>query len=189
MLDFQAARWTMKHEVPPQAGNNHPTSIPTGVFQTTDGHINLAAAGDHMFVRLCEALGADELKKDAHYQDGAGRLEHRDELNDKLQVYFATNSSAHWVELLNKAGVPCGPIYAMDEVFADPQVKHLGMATKVHHPDIGDFEIVRNAINLSNDPNEPYTATPERGEHTDQVLGEFGYSAEQIEALRADEVI
>ncbi|MCB0012284.1 MAG: CoA transferase, partial [Anaerolineales bacterium] len=109
MLDFQAVRWLMDGVVPPQAGNNHPTSIPTGVFQTTDGHINLAAAGDHMFVRLCEALGADELKKDAHYQDGAGRLEHRDELNDKLQVYFATNSSAHWVELLNKAGVPCGP--------------------------------------------------------------------------------
>lgn len=189
MLDFQAARWLIGGEVPPQAGNNHPTSIPTGVFQTSDGYINVAAAGDHIWVRLCELLGANELKSNPDYADGAGRLAHRDELNDKLQIYFLRKTSAEWIDALNEAGVPCGPIYKMDEMWADPQVAHLDMARPVKQTVLGDMKVVRNAANLSAAPGNDYRATPERGEHTEEVLKEFGYSADEIEEMRQGDIV
>ncbi len=184
MLDFQAARWTMAHEVPPQAGNNHPTSIPTGVFRTSDGHINIATTGDRMFVDLCRTIGAPQVAEDERYATAAGRLEHRDALNDALQDKLTGRTSNEWVEALNAAGVPCGPIYRIDEMFDDAQVKHLGMTRRVSNPAIGEFDIVRNCVNLSRAPDEPYRPTPERGEHTDEILAEFGYDADAIAGLR-----
>ncbi len=189
MLDFQAARWLIGKEVPPQAGNNHPTSIPTGVFQTTDGYINVAAAGEHIWVRLCEVLGAEELVKDPNYADGAARLKHRDELNEKLQVYFSKKSSRDWIDALNEAGVPCGPIYKMDEMFADPQVEHLHMARPVKQSVLGDMNVVRNANNLSAAPDIPYRASPERGEHSEEVLKEFGFSEDEIKKMREGNIV
>ena len=184
MLDFQAARWTMDGEVPPQAGNNHPTSIPTGVFKTTDGHLNIAASGDHVFKRLCKTLGAMELTTDPRFADGAARSAHRDELNALLQDSLGQRSTQEWVEALNEAGVPCGPIYSIDQVFADPQVQHLKMVRTVQHPQLGDLDIINNALEMGSAEAAAYTPTPSRGEHTDQVLSEFGYSAEEIEDLR-----
>ena len=184
MLDFQAARWTMAHEVPPQAGNNHPTSIPTGVFRTSDGHINIATTGDRMFVDLCRTIGAPQVAEDQRYATAAGRLEHRDALNDALQDKLTGRTSNEWVEALNEAGVPCGPIYRIDEMFGDAQVQHLGMTRRVSNPAIGEFDIVRNCVNLSRAPDEPYRPTPERGEHTDEILAEFGYDADAITGLR-----
>src|SRR5579859_1019723 len=122
MLDFQAARWLVDHEVPPQAGNNHPTSIPTGVFPTSDGHINIAAAGGHMWIRFCEALGAPQFLKNATYATSDSRSKNRDALNREISEITRTRSSADWVARFNEAGVPSGPIYAMNEVFDDLQV-------------------------------------------------------------------
>jgi formyl-CoA transferase len=184
MLDFQAARWTMKGDIPPQAGNNHPTSIPTGVFATSDGHINIATTGDRMFIAMCKVLDAPGMGDDKRYASGPKRSENRDALNADIEAKTRSNSTAHWVETMNAAGVPCGPIYNMDQVFADPQVQHLGMTASMNHPDIGTFDIVRNCVNLSRGSKEPYTITPERGEHTAEVLDEFGFSVEEIEALR-----
>ena len=184
MLDFQAARWTMSGEVPPQAGNNHPTSIPTGVFKTTDGYFNLAATGDRVFRRLCETLGIPEMADDKRFCDGAARLANRDELNELLQTYLCKRSTQEWVDVLNEAGVPCGPIYSIDEVFADPQVQHLNMVRTVQHPQLGDLNIIGNALEIGTEPAPAYTPTPNRGEHTDEVLGEFGYSNEDIDGLR-----
>jgi crotonobetainyl-CoA:carnitine CoA-transferase CaiB-like acyl-CoA transferase len=189
MLDFQAARWTKDREVPPQAGNNHPTSIPTGVFQTSDGHVNLATTGDAMFTKTCEALGLPELAGDERFQTGAGRLSNRDALNDALQAGFLRGSSDHWVQTLNDAGVPCGPIYSIDQVFQDPQVQHLQMTRTVSNPEIGSFDIVTNAVDMSRAPHGEYQATPERGEHTDEVLREFGYSGDDIAAFREQDAI
>lgn len=189
MLDFQAARWLMSQEVPQQAGNNHPTSIPTGVFETTDGHINLATTGGRIWERLCEVLGEPELATHEDYADGPSRLKNRDALNARLQEHFSKQSSSHWVEALNEAGVPCGPIYAIDEMFADPQVQHVGMAKKVAHPTLGDIEIVNQAVGLSNVGEREYTATPERGEHTDEILAEFGFSAEEVAGLRDRQIL
>ena len=131
MLDFQAARWLMKGEVARQAGNNHPTSIPTGVYKTLDGYMNLAASGHRIWVRLCNAIGVPELATHPDYATGAARSKNRDKLHDELEQHFLKRTSAEWVELLSQAGVPTGPIYSIDEAFADPQVRHLGIAQQM----------------------------------------------------------
>jgi crotonobetainyl-CoA:carnitine CoA-transferase CaiB-like acyl-CoA transferase len=189
MMDFQAARYLMEGDVPKQAGNDHPTSIPTGVFPTTDGHINIAAAGEVMFARLCKAMGFPELIDDPHYKTGPARSANRAALNERIAEVTRTDSSAAWVDRLNAAEVPCGPIYAMNEVFADLQVKHLGMAQAVEHPTLGRTELVGQAIKLSRTPAKLETATPAFGEHTDEVLGELGYDAAKISDLRARKVV
>ena len=189
MLDFQAARWLIAGDVPPQAGNNHPTSTPTGVFKTADGHMNLASAGEIMWQRLCTVLEADLLVEDPDYATEALRFKNRDRLNDALAEYLSKRTSAEWIEALNEAGVPCGPIYDIEEVFSDPQVQHLGMAAPVSHPALGNIEVVNNPITMSESPEVPYTATPERGEHTEEVLSEYGYSPEEIESFRGDGTI
>ena len=184
MLDFQAARWTIKGEVPPQAGNNHPTIIPTGVFRTTDGYINLAPSGDVMFQRMSEAIGAPELLEDERFATPAGRSQHRDALNAAIESYTAGKSSTDWVEVMNEAGVPCGPIYAIDEVFADAQVSHLGMARAVQHPTLGEVKLVDQAVMMSRTPSDINRASPDCGEHTDEILSEFGLTEGEIAALR-----
>ncbi len=189
MMDFQAARWLMEQDVPQQAGNNHPTSIPTGVFATSDGFINIAAAGNVIWARMCRALGIEALIKDPLFANGEVRSKHRDDLNARIEAVTRTRSSTDWVEALNAAEVPCGPIYAMDQVFADPQVQHLQMAPKVQHPELGEVALVGQAVKLSRTPAELKTATPGFGEHTDAVLGELGYSAGEIAAMRNEGVV
>jgi crotonobetainyl-CoA:carnitine CoA-transferase CaiB-like acyl-CoA transferase len=189
MLDFQAARWLIGKEVPGQAGNNHPTSIPTGVFKTKDGHINIAAAGNDIYRRLCKALSAPQLADDPDYANDKARSKNRDRLNAAIEEITKTKTSAEWIARINEAGVPCGPIYKMDEVFANPQVRHLGIAQAVEHPSLGRIELVGQAVTLSRTPSKLKTATPERGEHTDAVLRELGYDGEAIAALRAKKVI
>jgi crotonobetainyl-CoA:carnitine CoA-transferase CaiB-like acyl-CoA transferase len=189
MLDFQAARWTIGNEVPGQAGNNHPTSIPTGVFATADGHINIAAAGDDIYRRLCKALGAEHLAGDPMYATGRARSQNRDALNEAIGAITRAKTSADWIEALNRAGVPSGPIYKMNEVFADPQVQHLGITRTVPHKVLGDVEVVGQPIELSRTPWSIRSATPEAGEHTDAVLSELGYSVEEIVRLHAGKVV
>ena len=189
MLDFQAARWLMGGEVPPQAGNNHPTSTPTGVFATSDGFINIASAGETMWERLCDVLQADELCNNPDYTTERSRHKHRDALNEDLSGYLLHRTSQQWIDALNDAGVPSGPIYAIDEMFADPQVEHVGMAKSVQHPELGEVKVLKNAVNLSSTPDIDYRPTPERGEHTDTVLAEFGFGIEEIEQLRVAGVI
>jgi formyl-CoA transferase len=184
MLDFQAARWLVDHEVPPQAGNNHPTTIPTGVYPTSDGHINIATAGGEIYERLCRTLGDEELITHPDYATGKARSDNRDALNARLDVLTRQKTSAEWVDILNKAGVPCGPIYDIDEMFDDPQVKHLGMAASVNHPDLGPIEIVKQAASLSRTPFRIHSATPELGQHTDEILGGLGIDANEITSLK-----
>jgi formyl-CoA transferase len=189
LLDFQAARWLIGHEVPAQAGNDHPTSIPTGVFPTSDGHINIAAAGTHIYKRFCEAIGAPHLIDHKDYATDKLRSKNRAGMNKAIAEITRHKSSREWIDILNKAGVPCGPIYQMDEVFADEQVKHLKMAAPVHHPRLGDIEVVNQAVELSRTPSGVRYPTPEKGEHTDEVLGELGYDAAAVAELRKQKVV
>ncbi|MBX6744708.1 MAG: CoA transferase [Acetobacteraceae bacterium] len=184
MMDFQATRWTMTREVPQQAGNDHPTTVPTGLFHTKDGMINLAGGGQEMWRRIVETLGIEEEAKDPAFATDKSRAENRAKTNALLQKALLTDTSENWIARLNKAGVPSGPVYSMDQVFADPQVKHLGLAWTVQHPTLGPIDLVRSPMNLVG-VEPPRRPTPERGEHTAEVLAEFGVSAEELERLRA----
>ncbi|MCZ6473290.1 MAG: CoA transferase [SAR324 cluster bacterium] len=189
MLDFQGARWLIGHEVPPQAGNNHPTSIPTGVFKVADGHINIAAAGQEIWERLCKVIGAGKMLEDTRYASGGERSKNRDALNAELEPYLAHKTSAEWIEILNEAGVPCGPIYAIDEVFEDPHVKHLGIARNVQHATLGGMSVIGQAVSLSRTPSQMRSASPEQGEHNEAILGELGFNPEEIAGLKEQKVI
>ena len=189
MLDFQAARWLVNNEVPPQAGNNHPTHIPTGVYRTLDGHINIAAAGEAIWQRFCVALGAQDLLEHPDYETDTLRSKNRDALNEQLERYLVERDSAHWIAALNEAGVPCGPIYAIDEMFADPQVRHLGMTRQVDHETLGRIDVVSHPVTLERASDSPYTPAPDPGEHAAEVLGELGIDADEIDGLRERGII
>jgi len=183
MLDFQAARYLVQGEVAKQAGNNHPTSAPTGVYKTDDGYINIATAGQTIWKRFCEVLGAPELAKNPDYVDGATRSKNRDPLDVEINKRLVGKTSNEWVEIMNEAGVPCGPIYNIDQMFADPQVKHLGIAQSVTKKDKSKMYLVAQGVTLSRTPSKLVARPPELGEHTNAVLKEFGFNARDIAAL------
>lgn len=189
MMDFQAARWLVEGEVPAQAGNDHPTSMPTSVYPTADGFVNIAAAGKAIYTRLCEALGAPELADDPAYASAELRSMNRVALSKALSAITRRHASADLIATLNKAGVPCGPIYRMDQVFADPQVRFLGMAAPVPKPDGGELSLVGPAMRLSRTPAQMKRAIGPAGEHNDELLRELGCSDAEIGKLRSDKVI
>jgi formyl-CoA transferase len=188
MLDFQASRWLMEGQVPKQAGNNHPTSIPTGVFKTADGHMNIAASGNKIWERCVRALGRPDLLQDDRFKDSASRSTHRDACNAEIEKTTRTNTTAHWVAVLNEAGVPSGPIYNVDQVFADPQVQHLGIAQKLNGGN-RETSYVGQPIVLSRTPARLVSHPPELGQHTDEILAEMGLDAAAIADLRARQVV
>jgi crotonobetainyl-CoA:carnitine CoA-transferase CaiB-like acyl-CoA transferase len=190
MLDFQAARWLIAGEVPKQAGNDHPTGVPTGVFPTSDGHINIAAAGNAMWKRFCAAIGAHELAADPEFASAQSRLRNRKAVNERIAGVTRQKVSAHWIALLNKAGVPCGAINSIDQAFAEPQVQHLAIARPLPHPRLGDIKVVGQPITLGNAP-QPASMrpSPELGEHTDEVLAGLGFAADTIADLRARGIV
>src|SRR3989442_1857284 len=183
MLDFQASRWLMSGEVAPQAGNSHPTGIPTGVFETKDGHINIAAAGDDIYTRFCRAIERPDLLTDPRFATAKARSANRDTLMDVLMPVTRTKTSTEWIGLLNEAGVPCGPIYNVKESFADPQVQHLKMAQPVKPPVLGELTILGHPVSHGERRLPIRAAAPELGQDNEAILGALGYSKEQIADL------
>ncbi|OZI31246.1 formyl-CoA transferase [Bordetella genomosp. 10] len=189
MLDFQGARWLMEKEIPAQAGNNHPTSIPTGVYPTADGHVTIAAGEQAMFKRLAKALDREDWLAQPAFATEDARSEHRHEVNDAIAAITRRKSSAEWLEIFEAGGVAAGPIYRMNEVFADEQVRHLGIAKPLMHRTRGPIEVIGQPFSLSRTPSRVETAAPTRGEHNDEVLREIGYTSDAIQSLRQDGVI
>jgi formyl-CoA transferase len=189
MLDFQAARWLMDGEVPQQAGNNHPTSIPTGVFKTRDGHINIAVTGRKIWERFCKAVGAEDLMAHKDYASAADRSKNRDALNAEIERRLQGETGDRWIDRLNAAGVPCGRINRMDEVFADPQVQHLKPYDEIDAAKGPKTRFVAQPVRLSRTPSKGEVRPPEIGEHTGEILKEFGYSDADIAGYRARGVV
>jgi crotonobetainyl-CoA:carnitine CoA-transferase CaiB-like acyl-CoA transferase len=189
LLDFQAARYTMSGEVPAQVGNDHPTSMPTSAYTTADGHMNVAATGTKMWQRVCESIERMDLFEHADFKTAEARARNREALNKELNAGFRKKKSSEWVEILNKGGVPCGPIYKMDEVFADPQVKHVGAAAEVTHKKLGKLRLINQPVKLSRTPAKLVAATPERGEHTEEVLIEIGFSADDVKSFKSKGIV
>jgi crotonobetainyl-CoA:carnitine CoA-transferase CaiB-like acyl-CoA transferase len=183
MLDFQAARWLQMKEVAKQAGNNHPTSIPTGVFKTKDGHINIASTGQKMWEITCRCIEMPELINHPDFSSGALRSKNRDALNAAIEAKTAGKTSAEWIDIFNKGGVPAGPIYNIDQTFADEQVKHLGIATDAKKPNGDTQTFVGQPFKLSRTPSKIVATPPGQGQHTDEVLKEFGFADNEIAVL------
>lgn len=189
MMDFQAMRWLMNGEIPGQSGNDHPTSAPTGVFKTADSYMNIAAMGNDMFIKLCEVIGADALIADERFKSVPLRGKNRPALNAALNERTQTQTTDHWIEKMNLAGVPCGPILNMQQTMEDPQVQHLQMAQPVDHPKLGDVRLVGQAIKLSRSELPAFRAAPERGQHNHDIYGDLGITQDELIKLKQEGVI
>jgi formyl-CoA transferase len=189
MLDFQASRFLTEGQVAKQAGNNHPTSIPTGVFKTKDGYLNIAVTGTVIWERFCNAVDHAEWIASPDYKSGKLRSQNRDALNAEIDKRTVHKTSAQWIDIFNQAGVPCGPIYSIDQMFADEQVKHLGIAQSATRPDGKQQVFVGQPMSLSRTPSKIVATPPEQGQHTDEVLREFGFADKDIAELHAAKVV
>jgi crotonobetainyl-CoA:carnitine CoA-transferase CaiB-like acyl-CoA transferase len=185
MMDFQAARFLVEGSVPPQAGNDHPYATPMGVYATKNGHINIGVGAEGHWKSFCQALGHPEWAVHPHFDEVGKRYDRRPELRVMIEDILTTQDSAHWLAVFETAAVPAGPIYAVDEMFDDPQVQHLGIAAPVTHPVLGDIRVVGEPVVLSRTPATIQTAAPDAGDHNDEILTELGYDAGTIAAMRA----
>jgi crotonobetainyl-CoA:carnitine CoA-transferase CaiB-like acyl-CoA transferase len=189
MMDFQAARYLIDGMVPPQAGNDHPTTTPMGVVATADGFINIGVGGDGQWRAFCKVIGRPDLAEHPDYATGANRTRNRQAIRALLQPIVEARTSADWLAALETEGVPAGPIYKLDEVFADPQVQHSGIAESLHDRERGDIRVVGQPIGLSRTPASVVCSVPEQGEHTQEILGEIGYSDDEIARLRERKIV
>jgi crotonobetainyl-CoA:carnitine CoA-transferase CaiB-like acyl-CoA transferase len=189
MLDFQATRWLIGKEVPPQAGNDHPTGVPTSTYPTKDGHINIAASGNKMFGRLSDALGKPEWKTEPAFVSAKARNKNRDQVNKAIAAVTVTKPSQEWITLLNDAGVPTGPIYSIDQMFADPHIQQLGQVKQVHHKKLGELNVVGQAASLSRTPSSMRLPAPDLGEHTAEALRALGLTDERVADLKKRQVV
>ncbi len=189
MLDFQAARWTVAGDDPPQSGNDHPTLSPMGTYETADGYVNIAASGGRLWRAFCEELGLSTLLDDERFKSATDRFANRKVLNEMLNERLRTATTTEWVERLNAVGVPCGPVNSVAQAFADPQVQHLTMASPVKHPVAGEVKILRNATQLEGVPNNIRRPSPRKGEHTTEILAQFNLSDEEQNELLGNGVV
>ncbi len=188
MMDFQTSRWLIDGDEPGQAGNFHPTSIPTGVYKARDGYINIAVFGSKIWERFCDILGAPEWVTDDRFKSKDGRSVNREALNQQINQRLALNDKAHWITLLNEGGVACGLINSLQEMFEDPQIQHLGIVRDAVSPHLGKQKLVGQPLTLSRTPSQIARTAPRRGEHSDEVLQELGYSASELASMKQREV-
>ena len=185
MMDFQTSRWLIDEEVATQAGNFHPTSIPTGVYKARDGYMNIAVFGSKIWERFCDILGAPEWVTDDRYKDKMARSIHRDTLNAEINRRLASQDCAYWVKCFNDGGVACGMINDVKGVFEEPQIQHLGMVKEVVSAHHGLQRLVGQPVQLERTPGTIARAAPKRGEHSEEILKEIGINSEELVSLKA----
>jgi crotonobetainyl-CoA:carnitine CoA-transferase CaiB-like acyl-CoA transferase len=184
MLDFQATKWLIDKVVPGQTGNQHPSFFPMGMFRTKDGYMNIGAPD---FQKLCSLIGLKELGEDPRFQQSKGRLPHREELTAAIEGALAQKTTAEWIATLGDT-IPVGPVLAMDEVFADDQVRHLNVTRTIDHPEKGGVEVLRYPVTFSDMPAEAKSGIEMPGNSTRAILAEIGYPDAEIDALIKDGV-
>ena len=189
LLDFQATRWTMDKKIPPQEGNNHPTNTPMGCFPTADGHLNIAATSNKNFKIFCKLIERETMAADPRFASTALRRQNKEAMNEMIAAALQARTTGEWFELLVAAGLPCGPVYNIKQAFADPQVEALRLKRSVVHPRLGELDLVAQPCEITGFDREIRTATPDLGEHTHEILGSLGYSAEDIEKLKVARAI
>ena len=189
MLAYIATNYFATGIAPPRSGNDHPIAAPYGLFSTRDGRIALAPPDDAFFGRLMDVLDLPELKHDELYRTQSARVANRGRINAIVGGKLALNTTGHWVAVLNAAGVPCGPVHAVAEVFNDPQIQAQNMVMEVEQPGHGSVRTLGFPMKFSTAPCTIRRPAPELGQHSDEVLADLGYSAEQCSALRDKRVI
>ena len=189
LLDFQATRWTMDKKIPPQEGNNHPTNTPMGCFPTADGHLNVAATSNKNFQIFCKLIDRQDTAADPRFASTALRRQNKQAMNEIIAAALQARTTGEWFELLVAAGLPCGPVYNIKQAFADPQVEALRIRRPVTHPRLGELDLVAQPCEITGFDRAIRTATPDLGEHTNEILRSLGHSAEEIEKLKAARAI
>jgi crotonobetainyl-CoA:carnitine CoA-transferase CaiB-like acyl-CoA transferase len=185
LLDFQATRWLMDKKIPPQEGNNHPTNSPMGLYPTADSFLNLAATSNKNFQKLCKIIDREKMATDPRFATSALRARNKEALNEMIAGALRARTSREWFELLVEAGLPCGPVYSVKDVFADPQVQELRIARPVKHPRLGEIDLVAQPCEMTGFDRAIRAATPDLGEHNDEVLESLGYNRDEIKKLKA----
>jgi crotonobetainyl-CoA:carnitine CoA-transferase CaiB-like acyl-CoA transferase len=189
LLDFQATRWTMDRKVPPQEGNNHPTNTPMGLFPTADGFLNLAATSNKNFRKLCRLIDREAMAADPRFASIASRRQNKKPMNDFIADALRARTTRDWFEIMVAEGIPCGPVYDIAEVFADPQTEALRIKRPVTHPRLGGIDLIAQPCEITGFDRAIRTATPDLGQHTSEILQSLGYDSDAIDRLKAAKAI
>jgi crotonobetainyl-CoA:carnitine CoA-transferase CaiB-like acyl-CoA transferase len=189
LLDFQATRWLMKKDIPAQEGNFHPTVTPTGLYETSDGYLNLSASGSRIFRKFAAVIGQPQLASDTRFNSSEARARNRGELNGLIGEALKSKTSREWFEAMIAENIPCGPVYRINDVFDDPQVKELRIARAVPHPRLGDIDLVAQPFEITGYDRALRTATPALGQHTDEILADLGFDPQELGRLKEQRVI
>lgn len=190
LLSVQGQRYLSLGEVAQPTGNVHPVIAPYGVFRAGDGEMNIGAATQEMWLRLCDIIGRPDLKDDPRFLDNAGRMAHREALREIIEGELSRGTRAHWTQLLVAAEIPAGPINTIADTLNDPQVAHLGLVEQVTHPTLGEISQLSNPLKYGAG-SAPWIrhSPPLLGQHTREVLARYGYSAAEIRDLEANGVV
>jgi crotonobetainyl-CoA:carnitine CoA-transferase CaiB-like acyl-CoA transferase len=188
-LTYRSGAYFASGEIPQPVGSGHPVIVPYQAFKAKDVYINIAVGNDQLWQKFCKTVGLEKVMDDPRFATNAKRVENREEIVKIVGDLVATKNGEEWLKILTDAGIPCGPIYTVDKIFADPQILHRQMLKELDHPKAGRIKVTGIPVKLSDTPGEVKTAPPVLGQHTQEILTELGYSGQDIKKLRQEKVV